>query len=387
MKTKPKFKFQGFKDPYIGFESTWRYKDPGTCLKLDKYDDISSDVLTSDIEYIRKFSALSLWKRTSSDPHNIEIQTVPFSIHEERELGTQFSKLENLLSEYGLTMSSVSPYSSYEGGGHIHMDLSLNFGSLESLTDYASKEEYSKCLKLASRFIRNMIVWTVNHPWVPWAFNNPNDDHNAKNPCFNPWLRSNLQEFVNSNNSRYTEKNGRLLTITQKNWATIFRSAYKTIEFRFFSMPKNAKQLQFNIDFSRAVFKEVYNITLAGIDMPIKYDCASVVKIKEIFAKKSLSQTLERLGLSVKKARSFGLYDNISTRYIFEKALRIKNRKSFNKPYFKIESHSKSRLRLLLSKKENSKIPIIEVLCNNLKYDDSFMWDVLTSREVETVLN
>jgi len=335
------------KNVAFGFESTWRL----TNKRLqDMYDSIHhrSDgyidvaILKNNKRFMNAFGKLTCFSPLDNDPHNIEIPTLKLT--NKNKLIDEFGKLSTLMTRSGFIESSKSHNNNLEGGGHIHIDFLGIFGDLGYNNDYKytdhikrygrfygfsdrnrltnfnytkfndNKEEINHIFAL---FTHNMFTYVLNNPWLPWAFNAPVDNDNAK-----LYVANNFAQ-----NIRDIEKEGlqltRKLTIDRKTYAVTLRPDLGTFEFRFYSMPKTPSELSFIIDLTRAYHKHCFNLTMAGIKLkPIysnnEYLGKLLTKIKISTCIKGLENMCKDLGMDFSKIEKFGFIDNLEMRYAYQ---------------------------------------------------------------------
>ena len=338
------------KDVYFGFESTWRMKNAEKQKAHDENDNdeyIDTNLLTNNPRFNEEFKKLTVWEEVANDPFNIEIPTK--KINDKAKLLKEFGLLSKLLAKHDFIESSKSVNNHYEGGGHIHIDYTEIFGDLgygndfhyidflckqAGYGDYSSygfkrsfaNLNYSKfndsqkaINKVFALFTHNMFTFMQNNPWIPWTLNDPNDNENAM-----VYAKPNLAK-----NIRVIEKIGlqltRPFTIDVKTYAVTFRPDLGTFEFRFFSMPKNSRELDYHLELVKAIHKHCFDLTVRGIKLKAIYSTdkkkgklLTTVTYRESI--NGLKKVCKLLNVSFDKLDKMNKLNNLKIRYAYHQA-------------------------------------------------------------------
>jgi hypothetical protein len=322
--------------PMIGFESTWRYKNVLRQKALDEsQEDNYPDVLelTNNDSFMQEYRKLKQWDTVQADPHNIEIPTN--KVTSKRALLADFKRLSKLMDKYGYIESSRSFNNNFEGGGHIHIDYGEIFGNLGAGNDYClmgalpeilldlrySKHDFDKkhVNAMFALFTQNIYNFIINNPWIPWAFNAPNDNICAVNNLICENLEKDYRMIRNTGLQLTSD-----LTIDIKQWAITLRPSKNTFEFRFFGMPKNANELSLHIDLAQAIFKHCYDITMLGKSKAIKPIYKDWKDLTDISYKKSLAglkEVCKTLNINYDDLVTHGKIENLKIRYAYHQGI------------------------------------------------------------------
>lgn len=308
------------------------------------YPDIN--LLNSNRKFILEFKKLTQWGIIDSDPYNIEIPTI--KVTNKRKLIKEFKKLSILMNKNGFIESSRSFNNNFEGGGHIHIDYGNMFGNLGygndySIYEYLNRNGYRNYLRrpnylrrtninydyskynndkeqindLFSNFTNNLIVFIINNPWIPWAFNAPNDNESAKNPITNEYDFFDDCNQIKDNGLQLTKD----FTIDSKEWAITLRQELKTFEFRFFGMPKCYNELSLHIDVAQAIFKYCFDLTMNGIVLTPTYKRFDLSKITYKKALNGLKKSCLLLNIPYSKLVKYDKITNLRVRYAYHNSV------------------------------------------------------------------
>jgi len=328
----------------FGFESTWRLKNKERQKNIDDNGSyLDKTELTKNKKFMTKFAKLDQFREIDVDPYNIEIPTV--KVVNKKLLLDQFTKLSKLMDEYGYIESSRSFNNNFEGGGHIHIDYTGIFTKLgygvelnlwlkkifnhtdETLNKLGMGSEPTSSVFFApfSLFVHNLNTFIINNPWIPWTFNDPNDNLNAINNIINNSLNKDIVQIKKDGLMRSAN-----LSIDIKKWAITVRPEFGTIEFRFFGMPKNADELETNIDLAMAIYKYCFDLTAKGIKLESHYKSWKDFRnISYPQATRGLRKVCKLLKIDYNKLKDTGKVNNMKIRYAFHETL-IKS-KDWNK--------------------------------------------------------
>jgi len=104
----------------------------------------------------------------------------------------------------------------------------------------------------------------------------------------------------------------------KKKFALRYNEDYKTLELRFFDMPKNLKQHLLHYDVAMAVFNECYKTTLKNETYFLMYnDWIQYIKEPVEVALLKLDLCMKELGIA--KSRTSEMRENIITRHRWQK--------------------------------------------------------------------
>lgn len=327
----------------FGFESTWRLKNLVLQNAIDEkphYPYPDTKLLTGNRKFMLEYKKLTQWKHIDHDPHNIEIQTI--KVKNKPLLIKEYQKLSTLMNRSGFIESSRSFNNHWEGGGHIHIDYAGMFGDIGYENDfgisaylnsvigdtakYAGFEKnfsynYTKynnqkdfINNLFADFTHNIFVFLTNNPWIPWAFNAPNDNDTAKNPIVNEFNMFDEIDQIRDNGLQLTEK----FTIDSKEWAVVLRPDLGTFEFRFFGMPKSYKELSLHIDVAQAIIKHCFDLTMAGTKLKPIYSIFGLQRITYRKALNGLKKICTTLNIPYDKVVEYDKVTNLRVRYAYQ---------------------------------------------------------------------
>lgn len=338
--------------PKFGFESTWRWKNSALQDEIDAqihYPYPDTTMLTNNRKFMSEYNKLSQWQPISNDPHNFELQTI--EVKDKKLLILEFKKLSKLMNKFDCIESSRSHNNQLEGGGHIHVDYGAMFGNLGYGNDYSYHDylneiasmkkpiwrheelelfgslrqnfNYSKYNKdkeyinnLFADFMWNLFAFISNNPWIPWAFNAPNDNDTAKSPLLNlSGLANDLCDIRTRGLQRTKD-----FTSDHKEYAIVLRQELQTFEFRFFGMPKNEKELLLHIDLAHAIFKHCFELTMKGIKLKLRYSPHELMGISYRKALNELKKVCSQLKIPFSKVEKHGKVNNLIIRYAYQKA-------------------------------------------------------------------
>lgn len=320
----------------FGFESTWRYRCEHKQKQFDEVNAgscMESEPLTKDRAFMSQFDKLKQWRRIATDPYNIEIPSI--KVTNKTALLKDFKKLSLIMAKKGYIESSRSINNNFEGGGHIHVDYSEIFGDLGYNNHYSVADTYRFlympiCLdyqmhndnkKLANEtfalLVENVTNYIINNPWVPWAFNAPNDNECGKNNILNTRLKTDIAR-IRAIGLQECSK----FRIDMKEYAVVVRPELGTFEYRFFGMPKDAYELDLHINVAQGMVKHCLKLTLEGKKIERKYH--NWRELTQISYKKSLGGLrvfCKEMNLKYSDLVKTGKINNLAIRYAYHKAV------------------------------------------------------------------
>ena len=323
----------------FGFKSTWRFKSHDEQKHFDEnianVDSIATQfmeesVLTKKRKFMSEFKKIKSFDEVQSDPYNIEIPTK--KIKTLRSCLSDFTRLAKLMNEYGYIHSSRSFNSHLEGGGHIHLDYQEIFGDVgyrshiqkefwlytyEPLRFTKFNNNQDEIKELFVLFTKNLFYYISNNPWIPWAFNAPNDNTCGRIMTTYSMFEENMRSFEH-NALNKIDKNA----FTSKCWAITLRPEYGTFEFRFFGMPKTAKELTLHVSLAKAIFMHCLVLTMKRIKLkPVYSKWEDLTKITYKKSLQGLKNCCTELNISFDELERMGKVNNLELRYAFHKEI------------------------------------------------------------------
>jgi hypothetical protein len=211
-------------------------------------------------EYINKLidkEELLFDDNSSSDCEGIyEIESKIISPSDLNKFINDYEKLLKITKKAGLIESSKGDFYPFEGGGHIHINVS------------DLKYEF-KIL-----FFENIVKLFINHPYINWIFGQANDKESFQNYHLRLFrlFESNFKDLTpltikKEDYIEYYFQNkfyyDGFRSVGDKNFALnpSRTTSYQTLEMRFFQMPKSVNQLICHLDFVRAIYTYCYFLT------------------------------------------------------------------------------------------------------------------------------
>jgi hypothetical protein len=166
-----------------------------------------------------------------------------------------------------------------DGGGHMHLSM------------YKVNQ---KGRKFKVRFLRNLYHFAMNNPELNWVFNGPWDRDNANSMI---GYHDHWDDDMDYNNfiDQFEEDN------ICKEYPIINREDIKTVEFRFFSVPRNTAELELHFNLTISIYNYIWKITSKNTKIETIYkNVKDIQKIKRKNAEENIIKTLTAVKMPLK---------------------------------------------------------------------------------------
>lgn len=317
--TRKLVEFDKYKMPFnFGFESTWNpdslQKHKKLCNDNDFYDKkykLFNALVDNHELFDGDESTSSAEGSREENTRHLEASTRIINYKKVNQFLKSYEDLTNKFKIFNFVPSSTfSELLCAEGGGHIHV-------SYQELQENTTTE-------FQILFHRNLLLFHTNNPWVCWAFNNPLDSDNAELHTFDD-LKSIENSFKICNGWNDDDDNNNIIhrQIDVDSDLNLNTNKYRelgyhseTIEFRYFIMPRNPKELAFHLELINKIYKYIFKLTANGDRIkPVLYNKEHYKKVTYRQCLDGLKNVCATIGLNYMDLKRFNKLRSLRDRY------------------------------------------------------------------------